>query len=77
MIPRIQVLAPNLTAVQTVRGTIWFSYETPIAFNAGSGIVACANYWSSTTGKHINRVAGNAPRLKREDFDTAINEAFA
>ena len=35
--------------------TVYFSYETPVAFEApGPGLVVRENDWGNTTGKHLN-----------------------
>ena len=37
--------------------TIWFSYETPVAFCHDDGILAISkNIWSVTTGRHLNSI---------------------
>ena len=40
--------------------TIWFSYETPIAFMPDNDIPSvlyiAKNQWSNTTGKHLNLI---------------------
>lgn len=48
---------PNFTVVQLGNLSVWFSYETPIAFQSGHGrIVVRENEWGPTTGKHIGYV---------------------
>jgi hypothetical protein len=35
--------------------TVWFSYQTPVAFRVGVGkITIRTNNWGPTTGKHLN-----------------------
>ncbi len=37
--------------------TVWFSYQTPVAFQvSGRPQVVRKNDWSTTTGKHLNRI---------------------
>jgi len=37
---------------------LYFSYETIVAFwTAATGLVACENVWTRTTGKHLNAIA--------------------
>lgn len=51
----------NLSRVSMGDVTVWFSYETPIAFEVkGEGIIVSRNVFGSTTGKHINFVKGEA-----------------
>ena len=39
--------------------TVYFSYETPVAFEApGHGLVVRENDWGNTTGKHLNWIDG-------------------
>jgi hypothetical protein len=52
---------------------VWFSYETPIAFQIfdGSGkIVIRENSWNQTTGKHLNYVdSDKSNRIASADFE--------
>lgn len=54
--------------------TVWFSYQTPVAFQSGSGpIVVIVNCWGNTTGKHLNEIDGGDRearnrRLSRTEF---------
>jgi hypothetical protein len=39
--------------------TVWFSYETPIAFQfEGQPRVVSENVWSATTGRHLSAIDG-------------------
>lgn len=39
--------------------TVWFSYQTPVAFMVlGSPKVVRQNDWAQTTGKHLNWIDG-------------------
>lgn len=59
--------------------SIWYSYQTPIAFSAsGYGFVARRNDWSTTTGKHFSALPGGHDRKTRLDgatFEAMLNEA--
>ena len=44
---------------------VWFSYETPVAYNANSGLVVRENDWSTTTGKHLNWIDGGDKDAKK------------
>ena len=47
--------------------TIWFSYETPVAFAiSGEGTFKSENIWSRTTQRHLDSIPGH--ELKREEF---------
>ncbi len=50
---------------------IWYSYQTPVAFQIGRDeLVVCENVWSKTTGKHLNLIDDGPKdrRLSREAF---------
>ena len=52
--------------------TIWFSYETPIAFSvAGEGTFKSENMWTSTMGKHLNSIP--AIELKHDEFTRRLD----
>jgi hypothetical protein len=58
--------------------TVWFSYETVIAFQVNGGPrVVSRNYWSKTTGKHLNAIDGGNQknRVDAETFETLWNQA--
>lgn len=56
---------PNETAIDLGVLTIWFSYQTPVAFRVeGEPRVVRVNDWSTTTGKHLNRIDGGAKRSR-------------
>lgn len=61
MVPTIhRSMNGNLTDVTVGTVTYWFSYETCVAFQDGSGPrVVSENVWSSTTGKHLNYIDGH------------------
>ena len=59
--------------------TIWFSYETPIAFRSNEhGRVVRQNLWGPTTGKHMKVIDGGAKsdRVNSETFETLLQEAL-
>lgn len=48
---------PNFCVVTMNKLTVWFSYETPIAFHHPDfGTVARENDWGPTTVKHLGMV---------------------
>lgn len=76
-VPSIRILRPNLTRVETNGVQVFYSYETPIAFDSPDhGVVLSENLWSTTTGKHLNYVSRTAQRIPREEFVTKLNEAL-
>jgi hypothetical protein len=68
---------PNMTVVVIGELTLWFSYRTVIAAHApGFGRIVTENYWSATTGKHLNSIDGGnkKDRLKSDEFDVALTK---
>ena len=60
--------------------TIWFSYETPIAFRVAHGeIVVRQNDWKQTTGKHLNAIDGGRKksRVPSETFEAEWQKQVA
>ncbi len=50
----------NSVKVEVGPLTIWYSYETAVAFCvAGNRRVVCENSWGTTTGKHLNVIEPN------------------
>ena len=58
--------------------TLYFSYETIIAFEApGYGLVVSENVWSMTTGRHLNAINPNKSiRLPRAKFEKLLDEVL-
>jgi hypothetical protein len=56
-LPTILVDA-GLTRVVVDNITLWFSYQTLVAFRVGDELVARQNVWGATTGKHLNQIDG-------------------
>lgn len=57
----------------------WFSYKTLVAFRGPSGKrCVLRNYWSTTTGKHLNAIDGGNKngRLSRDAFAAAFQIEF-
>ena len=49
--------------------TVWYSYQTPVAFRVlGNELVIRYNSWGQTTGKHLNWIDDD--HSKRVDADT-------
>lgn len=65
---------PNFASVRVGKITIYFSYETPIAFHhPATGEVVRENDWGPTTGKHLNWVDGNASkRVTGREFERRL-----
>jgi hypothetical protein len=61
----MKILAPNVTELQHGSNQILYSYNTPVAILAPSGLYKTSQKWSKTTSRHINRwfqVAGLDPK---------------
>ena len=68
----------NFTRV-TVKGlSLWFSYDTVVAFTHKGRKVVRQNDWSTTTGKHLNFIDGgnHGSRVDGDAFETLLNEAM-
>lgn len=77
MLPTIHIVKPNLTEVKIGTITVWFSYETPVAFDcADYGLVVSENVWTMTTGRHLNAIdeGRTDERISHDQFVTLLNE---
>lgn len=66
-------------AFTTGKGTVFFSYSTPVAFETNkTGLVVRVNDWSNTTGKHLNAIDGGdkKKRISGEHFETLLAKNF-
>jgi hypothetical protein len=57
--------------------TVYFSYETPVAFSApGHGLVVRENDWGPTTGKHLNWIDSGDHKLRipGSEFEEQLQE---
>ena len=71
---------PNETTLHLPGISIWFSYETPVAFRFRGERVVRENDWSTTTGKHLNRIDGGgnarADRIPGDEFERLLEDAL-
>ena len=68
---------PNFCRLDLMGLTVWFSYETPIAFRDDNGLVVRKNDWGPTTGKHINYVkCANDKQVSGSEFMLALHNAL-
>lgn len=51
-----QEMNNKLTTLYVGNKTVFFSYETPIAFWDGNKLHVAQNEWSRTTGRHLNAI---------------------
>lgn len=61
--------------------SLYFSYETVVAFQDNGGLVVRENDWSTTTGKHLNWIDGGGDakkkRLPSQQFEDALAAKLA
>ncbi len=76
---KLHQIKPNFTKLSTPYVDVWFSYETPIAFQElGKPVVVRENEWGPTTGKHLNAVSGDkATRISGEKFQLLLAKTIA
>lgn len=57
---------------------MYFSYKTVVAFKErGHSIKISKNYWSSTTGRHLNCISRNKGiRIERDEFNKLLKESL-
>ena len=68
-------LGPNFTQVRVGRLSMWFSYRTAIAFqHADVSRMVRVNDFSSTTGKHLNKIDGGLTAAKKARVEGAMFE---
>ena len=58
--------------------SLWYSYQTIIAFTFRGERYVTQNIWGSTTGKHLNMIDGGNrnERLDRNTFITKLDEVM-
>jgi hypothetical protein len=71
----------GLNSVKVIIGelTLWFSYQTVIAFQQGWGeTVITENIWGTTTGKHLNEIdPDHSIRLPNNKFEIRLQSVLA
>ena len=58
---------------------LYFSYETIVAFRErGNKVVVSQNFWSVTTGRHLNEIDGGRKedRIDADAFQRGLDEAL-
>lgn len=58
----------SLCFIDAFGNKYWYSYETLVAFRISGEFHIIKNYWSTTTGKHLNWIDPN--KSIREDEET-------
>jgi hypothetical protein len=75
--PKITKTGNSSTTVRTDNATLYYSYQTVIAFYTdATGLVVSENCWNVTTGKHLNAIDGGnkKARLPRAEFEKRLAE---
>lgn len=73
---RLTQLMPNFVRVDMNQTSVWFSYETLVAFKDRRELVVCENVWSKTTGKHLNSIDPEKKhRYPRSQFLEQLNQS--
>lgn len=60
--------------------TLWYSYDTIVAFwSPNTGKVVHQNDWGTTTGKHLNWIdyGDKRSRVNDTEFKTKLNQALS
>lgn len=77
MTPKLINLRTNMYQLEHGTLTIWFSYETPIAFLTSQLFVARQNEWGPTTGKHLNVIGANSQgRIPGPEFEARLKQVW-
>jgi len=64
----------NFKCVELGNITLYYSYETIIAFRDRNGLTISENVWSKTTGKHLNEICTNKNiRIPYSEFQQKLN----
>lgn len=75
---RLEKLETNLHTVELPNNTLYFSYETIVAYtnHADDELVISENIWSRTTAKHLSRIKkhwyGRVDVLRNDDFNSRL-----
>ena len=74
--PDLRILASNLTEVSINECDFYFSYSTCVAVRCSLGLVVSQNVWSTTTGKHLNKIDGGSKDAKAQRRPHDVFEAI-
>jgi hypothetical protein len=77
MIPKLKIIASNATEVTIGNSTLYFSYETCVAFSCPSGRFKTEKRYSQTTSKHLGLFgAREFTECSEKCFDDILNDLF-
>lgn len=77
-LPTLRDFLPGKTPAKVLAwswGSMYFSYETLVAIGVfGGGSIIIENKWGPTTGRHLNAIPIDVPRLPAAEFNTRAAE---
>lgn len=77
MIPKLKIIANNATKVTIGNITLYFSYETCVAFSCANGQFKTEKRYSQTTSKHLGLFgAKEFIPCPEEEFNSLLNNIF-
>lgn len=66
-----------MTKIETGELTLYYSYETLIAFEKNGKLTIRQNAWKTTTGKHLNYIDDDkSKRVDKDTFEREYTEAM-
>lgn len=69
----LKQMKPNLAFVNIGALTLYFSYETCIAFEEDYDLTISENVWTKTTGVHLNIIdRDKLKRIPNDEFKRAL-----
>jgi len=79
-LPKWHTYCDNTTAINALcftygNTTIYYSYQTPVAFEVDGVLTVRVNEWGNTTGKHINAIDGGnnkGARIMGAEFESRL-----
>ena len=77
MIPKLKIIATNATEVSIDKITLYFSYETCVAFSSPEGRFKTEKRYSQTTSKHLGLFgAKEFTPCSEEVFNSLLTDSF-
>lgn len=78
MIPKLKIIATNAIEVAIDDITLYFSYETCVAFSSPRGNFKTEKRYSKTTSKHLGLFgAKEFTPCPDEEFNSLLNDLFS
>lgn len=73
---KLEKIASNLHTVQVGSLTLYYSYQTVVAYRFGGRLYMSKNVWSRTTGKHLNIIDRYSERMDQTAFLSGLEETL-